>query len=154
MFIHKRQIDFQHSHKIYLILFCYFKITSYICGVELIKIMDLQKSFGILSLDGKPISFYAGFYSLKDLSGIVQSETGTEMNVHFIQRSERFRNLVKLIFGIELKKTDKIASILKERGLYLRHGGDVYCDIRLFVIFYALSCDEAMVDCLQKGFGI
>lgn len=116
--------------------------------------MDLQKSFGILSLDGKSISYYAGFYSLKDLERLIRESVGKELNIHVMQRSDRFRNLVKLIFGIDLSEESKIASVLKGKGLYLRHGGDVYCDIRLFMIFYALSCDEAMVDCLKKGFGV
>lgn len=116
--------------------------------------MNLQKEFGNLSLDGKPISYYAGFYSLKDLERLIRESVGKELNIHVMQRSDRFRNLVKLIFGFDLSEESKIASVLKDKGLYLRHGGDVYCDIRLFVIFYALSCDEAMVDCLHKGFGI
>lgn len=116
--------------------------------------MNLQKEFGNLSLDGKPISYYAGFYSLKDLERLIRESVGKELNIHVMQRSDRFRNLVKLIFGIDLSEESKIAFVLKEKRLYIRHGGDVYCDIRLFVIFYSLSCDEAMVDCLQKGFGM
>lgn len=116
--------------------------------------MNLQKEFGILSLDGKPISYYAGFYSLKDLEILIRESVGKELNIHAMQRSDGFRNLVRLIFGFDLSGESKIASVLKDKGLYLRHGGDVYCDIRLFVIFYVLSCDEAMVDCLKKGFGI
>ena len=116
--------------------------------------MNLQKSFGSLSLDGKSISYYAGFYSLKDLERLIRDSVGKEFNIHGTQRSYKFRRLVNLIFGFDLSEGSKIASVLKDKGLYLRHGGDIYCDIRLFVIFYALSCDEAMVDCLQKGFGI
>lgn len=117
-------------------------------------IMNLQKEFGVLTLDGIRIRSYAGFYSVKDLTEILSRKTGRKFHVHSLYRAPQFKRIVKLMLGIELSDDCKPISVLKDSGLYIRHLGDIYCDIKLFVIIYALSCDEAMVDCLHKGFGI
>lgn len=111
--------------------------------------MNLQKSFGILSIDGNQIGSYGGFYSLKDLSSVVEG-----FSVHRILRNDSFLSLFNHIFGTSLGRKDKIVSELKRLGLYIRHDGISYCDIRLFILFYVFSCDEAMLDCLRSGFGI
>lgn len=116
--------------------------------------MDLQREFGVLRLDSEKISSYAGFYSIKDLTEILSRKTGRKIYIHAMYRAPQFRNIVKLLLGVDLYDDCKPISVLKDSGLYIRHLGDIYCDIKLFVIIYALSCDEAMSDCLKKGFGI
>lgn len=116
--------------------------------------MNLQKHFGGLSLDGHNIGSYAGFYSLGDLCTALGLVLGRRVNVSSLQNSEKFFSLCNLMFGLDLHKGCKPVSVLKESGLYITRGSKPYCDFRLIVIFYALSCDEAMVDCLKKGFGI
>lgn len=117
-------------------------------------IMNLQKEFGVLTLNGIRIRSYAGFYSVKDLTEILSRKTGRTFYVHALYRTPQFRKIVKLMLGVELDDGCKPISVLKDSGFYIRHLNDIYCDIKLFVIIYALSCDEAMVDCLKKGFGI
>lgn len=117
-------------------------------------IMNLQKEFGVLTLDGIRIGSYAGFYSVKDLTDILSRKTGRTIYVHSLYRTPQFRRIVKLMLGIELDDSCKPISVLKDSGLYIRHFNNIYCDIKIFVIIYALSCDEAMVDCLHKSFGI
>lgn len=116
--------------------------------------MNLQREFGVLTLDGDVIHSYAGFYSIKDLTEILSRRTGRTIYVHALYRTPQFRRIVKMVLGVELDDSCKPISVLKDSGLYIRHLNDIYCDIKLFVIIYALSCDEAMVDCLHKSFGI
>lgn len=111
--------------------------------------MNLQTSFGILSIDGNQIGSYGGFYSLKDLSSVIDG-----FSLHRIVRDERFLSLLNMMLGTNFSKSDKIITEMKKMDLYIRHGGVSYCDIRLFILFYVFSCDEAMFDCIRKGFGI
>lgn len=112
--------------------------------------MELKNVMSRVWLNGHEISSYAGFYSLKDLSAALSSE-GVRLNINTMQRQTNFLNLVNVMFGLSLTRNDKVASVFKENRIYIRRYGDMYCDFRLFVIFYALSCADAMLDCLKKG---
>lgn len=111
--------------------------------------MNLQKHSSVLTIDGKQIGCYAGFYSLNDLSSVIGG-----FPIHQIVRNERFLYLLNSLLGTKFSKTDRIVAKLKEFGFYIRHKGVSYCDFRVFVLFYVFSCDEAMLDCITKGFDI
>lgn len=116
--------------------------------------MNLQKHLLEVRLNDEVISSYMGFLSLKDLVSKVERLTGRSISIHGLQRSDFFLRLVNQYFDLNLSKGDKVASILKSKGLYLCAKGDIFCDYRLFVLFYAASCEEAMIDCIRKGFDL
>lgn len=111
--------------------------------------MKLNKKGSVLLLGGRKIGCLDGFYSLDDMLDALGEANGVKRRANLLYTLPRFRSLCRSMFGLEIKSASGSVKILKSNGLYFHRNCAKYCDLRLWLIFYALTGDDALADCLD-----
>lgn len=105
---------------------------------------------GMYCLNGMMSDSHAGFPSLTFMVSALKSE-GVSVNLGITQNSKSFIDSVNRLFGLELSKGCKIVTELKREGLYLNYKGSIYCEPKLWLLFYSLFSTDGFCEVIRMA---